>query len=248
MLGDAFRYPVRGRAEREAAAYAIGAVLATAVLLRFGRGLWPSWMALLPVGLAVVTVVLFVAHLASILRDTETSPDEGTAVESRTDSASDVDATPAFRFTGRRVRLGLRALAVGFTYLLVPGILLAFGGFLIASGMIPDGAAGLVASIVATVALLVVVAFTYLLPGAVAVGVQCGVRPALRRSALRGLTSGSYFVAWTGAVVLAVLGWGAISLTTPGTIGGFVAVIWFTYTHLTGARLLGRGLARVRTR
>lgn len=254
MLGDAFRYPVQGSEEREAFAYAVGAVLATAVLLRLGMGLWPSWVALLPLGLVAVPAVLFVAHLASILRDTETpsidrTPTaDGAPMASRANSPSDAEAAPTFQFTGRQFRLGFRALAVGFAYLLVPGVLVSVGGYLIASGAIPDGAVGLVASIVATVALLVVVAFAYVLPGAVAVGVRRGVRPALRRSALRGLGSGSYFVAWTGAVVLVVLGWGAVSLTTPGTIGGFVGVIWFTYAHLAAARLLGRGLAGIRAR
>lgn len=250
MLGDAFRYPLQGNATREASAYAIGAVLATAVLLRFTSGLWPSFVAILPLGLAAAPAVLFVGHLAAVLRDTATTTDGGTAEDASDDpaSASPIDGVTAFRLTSERVQLGVRALAVGVAYLLVPGVLLAVGGYLIASGMIPDGAAGLVASIVATVALLVVVTFTYLLPGAVAVGVRSGVRPALRRSALRGLGSGRYFVAWTGAVVLAVLGWGAVSLTTPGTIGGFVAVVWFTYSHLTGVRLLGQGLAGIRVR
>lgn len=246
MLGDAFRYPLRGSASREASAYAIGAVLATAVLLRFTSGLWPSFVAILPLVLAAAPAVLFVGHLAAILRDTANPATDGTAEGASSDSESHIDGATPFRLTSDRVQLGVRVLAVGAAYLLVPGVLLALGGYLIASGMIPVGAVGLAASIVATVALLVVVAFAYLLPGAVAVGVRRGVRPALRRSALRGLGSGRYFVAWTGAVVLAVLGWGAVSLTTPGTIGGFVAVVWFTYTHLTGVRLLGHGFAGVR--
>lgn len=248
VLGDAFRYPLRGSATREASAYAIGALLAAAVLFRFAAGLWPSWTALLPIGLATVPAVLFVGHLAAILRNTAATSNGGASAESTAETTSSNDATTLFRLTGSRVRLGVRALAVSSIYLFFPGVLLAVGGYLIASGTIPDGAVGLVASIVATVALLVVVSFAYLLPGAVAVSARHGVRHAFRRSALRGLTSGSYFVAWTGAIVLAVLGWGAVSLTTPGTIGGFVAVVWFTYTHLTGARLLGCGLAGIRGR
>lgn len=248
MLGDAFRYPLRGRDAREASAYALGAVLATAVLLRFATGLWPSFVALLPIVLTTVPVVLFVGHLGAILRDTANPVDVETTDEGADGGNSRIDAATPFRLTTGRLQLGVRALAVGIAYLLVPAVLLAVGGYVIASGLIPDGAAGLVASIVATVALLIVVAFTYLLPGAVAVGVTRGIRPALRRSALRGLGNGRYFVAWTGAVVLAVLGWGAVSFTTPGTIGGFVAVLWFTYTHLTGVRLLGAGLAGIRVR
>lgn len=248
MLGDAFQYPIRGQAAREASAYAIGAVLATAVLLRFTSSLWPSVAAIFPLVLAAAPAILFVGHLAAILRDTAAPTTGSTPDTASGSSGSRIDDVTSFRLTSDRARLGVRALAVGVAYLLVPGLLLAVGGYLIASGMIPDGAAGLVASIVATVALLVVVAFTYLLPGAVGVGIRRGIRPALRRSALRGLGSGRYFVAWTGAVVLAVLGWGAVSLTQPGTIGGFVAVVWFTYTHLTGVRLLGLGLAGVRAR
>lgn len=232
MHGNALRYPFQDGVARDASTYATAAVLASFVLARFATGLWPSWTAVLPGLLAAVPASLFVGHLAVVLRDTASGTTEPTE----------------FLSTAARLGLAVRVFAVVAAYLLVPGAIVAGGGYLIASETVPVGAVGLVASIVATVALLVVVTFTYLVPGAVAVGVQNGVRDALRRSAVRGLASGSYFVAWTGSAVLLVLGWGAVSFTGSGTIGGILAVVWLSYTHLAAARLLGLGLARVRER
>lgn len=240
MLGDALRYPIRDSDTRDATAFSAAVVLATFVLLRFASGLWPAWVAVVPALLAVVPAILVVGHLAALLRDT--------AGNSGGSNGRSSDAVTPFRFTGARIRLGIRALVIAVAYLLVPGVIVAGGGFLIASGSVPSGAAGLAASIIATVALLVVVTFTFLLPGAIAVGVREGVRAALRRSAFHGLAGASYFVAWTGAAVLAVLAWGAVSLTAGGTIGGFLALLWFTYAHLVAVRLLGSGLANVHGR
>lgn len=242
MLGDAFRYPVRDSETRTASAYATGAVLATAILLGLGAALWPSWSSMLPASLSVVPAVLFVAHLAAILHVSTSDSTTSSAAQTRPDTSV---AIP-FRVDWERVRLGLRVLAVAVAYLLVPAVLLASGGYLIASGVLPVEATGLVVSVVATVVLLIVVVFTYLLPGAIEVGARDGIQAGLQRSALRGLGSGSYFVAWTGAAVLTVLAWGAVSATTPRTLGGFVAIVWFTYAHLTAARLLGLGLTGVR--
>lgn len=241
MLGDALRYPFRDSETRDATAFSAAVVLATFVLLRFASGLWPAWVAVIPALLAAIPGFLFVGHLAAILRETAGDGSGGSNDHSR-------DAVTPFEFTWARVRLGVRTLLVAVAYLLVPGLIVAVGGYLLASGSIPAGAAGLVASIIATVALLVVVAFTFLLPGAIAVGIQEGVRAAFRRSAFRGLAGASYFVAWTGAAVLTVLAWGAVSLTTGGTIGGFLALLWFTYAHLVAVRLIGTGLANVHGR
>lgn len=239
MLGDALRYPVRSGAARTASAWSIAVVLAAFVLADLTTSLWPSWTAILPAMLVLGPVVLFVGHLTALLRGTATT---GTGTGTGPGLGPD---TIAFRLSRSRIRLGLRTLTISLAYLLVPGLLIAAGGYLIASGSIPGGVAGLAASIIATVALLVVVSFAYLLPGAITVGAREGLRAALRRSAFQGLASASYFVAWTGAAVLAVLAWGAISLTTAGTIGGFLAIGWFTYAHLVAARLLGRGLQRL---
>lgn len=240
MLGDALRYPIRDSDARDATAFSAAVVLATFVILRFASGLWPAWVAVVPALVATIPAILFVGHATAVLRDT--------AGGSGGSGGRSSDAVTPFEFTWGRGRLGVRALVIAVAYLLVPGIIVAAGGFFIASGSVPSGAAGLAASIIATVALLVVVTFTFLLPGAIAVGVREGVRAAFRRSAFRGLAGASYFVAWTGAAVLVVLAWGAVSLTTPGTIGGFLALLWFTYAHLAAVRLLGLGLANVHGR
>lgn len=229
VIGDALRAPIRDSVARRATGFATVITLTVAVLLRIGAGLWPSWTVVLPAVVAIPPIVWFVGHLAAILRETTT---RGTS-----------DST-AFRLTQRRLVLGGRVLVVAIAYLLVPAVLVAAGGFVIASGLIPAGAAGLAGSLIATVALLVVVAFTYVLPVAVTVAARDGIRPALRRSSLTGLASGSYFVAWTAATVLAVLGWGAVAFTAAGTIGGIAAVVWFTYAHLAATHILGHGIAQ----
>lgn len=228
MIGDALRAPIRDGAARRATAFATGTVLAIAVLLRISAGLWPSWLTVLPALLTIPLLVLFVGHLAAILRETM--------------SRGEVEPIP-YWLSAPRLALGGRTLVVAFAYLLVPAIIVAAGGFVIASGLVPAGAAGLAGSLIATVALLVVVAFTYVLPVAIAVATREGIRPALRRSSLTGLASGSYFVAWTSATVLAILGWGAVAFTTPGTVGGIAAVAWLTYAHLAAVHVLGRGIA-----
>jgi hypothetical protein len=224
MLGEALRAPLRDRAARDACAVCVGLVLAVLLLVRAGRALWPDAVAVVPAALVVVPGATLAGYLGDVLR---TSPDDG--------------GTPPFRWSRDTLRVGLRALAVGGV-LLVPAAAAVLG----TAFVVVRGTAGPLLTVAATAALLATVASVYLLPAAVATAVEHGVRAGLRRSAVGGLASGSYFFAWTVAASLVVVAWSALAAVGPGTLAGVLGAVVVAYAHVVAARLLADGLARSR--
>jgi len=76
-----------------------------------------------------------------------------------------------------------------------------------------DALGGVTLATLATAALHVTVVCGYLFPAAAVVSVRDGLRAGLRRDALRGTASSTYFLAWVGATVLVVVAWSALAAT-----------------------------------
>jgi len=228
VLAAALRYPVDTRAGRDALAVCTGLVVAALLLARVARALWPAWTALAPAGLVAVPVLAFAGYLGTVLRDGTGTGDEG---------------PPRFRWSGGTLLDGLRLLVIAVAYLLPPGAVLLGTVFVLLDGGIAPAGSPLLA-LAPTVALLVLVAFAYLLPAALATGLDGGVRDALSRDALAGLATGSYFFAWAASVSVVVVAWGVLGAAGPGSPAALAGTVVVAYGHLVAARLLAAGLER----
>lgn len=231
MLRDALRYPLADRRGRDALALCVGFVLAGLVLVRIARALWPTWLALAPVVALAIPAVLFAAYLGRVLLS----------------SADGQPEPPGFGQPAEVVRIGWRIIVVTVVYLLVPAVAFAVIGLALGAASEPGATGGFEWVIGGTLVLVVTVAFAYLLPAALAAAARDGVRAGFRRSSLRGIGHGAYFVAWTASAVLVVLAWAGVGVAEPASPGGVVASVWFAYAHVVSVRLLGRGLAASRS-
>jgi len=226
MFGTACRYPVATSEARDALAAASGLVLATLVLVRAGRALWPDALAVVALGLAAVPAVVFAGLLGSVLRADAGDP-----------------GPPRIGPTALPVRAGLTVVVLAGVYLVGPTVVLL--GTVVALQNATSGGMGRTGVAVAgTSAMVLALALGYALPAALAAGSRNGLRPALRVRSLPGLQSGAYFAAWAGAGVLVVLGWTALGVAGTGTALAVVAALWFAYTHLAAARLVHEGVTR----
>lgn len=228
MLRAAFEYPLTGREGRDALAAATALVLVCLLLVRATAALWPAVSALVALAAVAAPVVVLAGYLAAVLRAS---------------LASTGDGPPAFSLSLPAVRGGLRLLAVAVVYL-SPAVaaLLVTGAILLAAIEAP-GSSPLVA-IAPTLALAVVVACGYLLPGGLAAGAAGGLQAALSRGAVAGLADGAYFYAWTAAVATFVAAWslpGLAGLRSPLAVPGAALA---AYGTVVAVRLLGVGLAR----
>jgi hypothetical protein len=226
MLGEAIRYPVADGTARDAVAVCTGLVVVALLLLRAGSALWPGLLAVVPLALVVVPASAFLGYLGRVLRP---DPAGGT--------------TQAFDWSTATVRLGGRLLLLATVYLLPAVVAVLGAAFVLLEG---SGTGGALLTMVPTVALLVTVAALYVLPAALAAGVDGGLRAGLSRASLGGLASGSYFFAWTVSTVLVVLGWSVVTAARTATIGTLVGAVVFAYGHVAAARLLSEGLSRSR--
>jgi hypothetical protein len=225
MYVEALRYPVGGRDAVDGLAVAAGLVLVGLLVVRFARGLWPSVLAV-PVLVALVPpAVVFAAQV-------------GTALST---SADGDPRPPRVDLSVETPRVGARVMAATVGYLVVPAALLAAVG--VGIGSLAGGGGPLV-GIGSTVALLGCAAFAYALPVGVATTLREGLARGLRIRSLEGLSSGAYFAAWIGGVVLVVAGWLVVRAVEPATLPAVIAVVGFAYAHLAAARLVGEGVAR----
>lgn len=222
LFVDALRYPVRDRAHLDGTASCLVALLLASALLRVAGALWPDWAFAVPAALAVVPILAFLGLLGGVL-----------AGEGFPDLRSPAAA-----------RLAARLLAVSVAYLLPPALAVVAVGYVTAAGTVPAVISGLTTATLATVALLVVVVCSYLLPAAAVAGVREGVRAGLKRDALAGTASGAYFLAWVGAAVLVVLSWSALATTASRSVAALVALCLFAYAHVAAAALVADGIER----
>jgi hypothetical protein len=146
---------------------------------------------------------------------------------------------------------GLRAIAVGVAYLLVPLLLVvgaALAFFVPITGE-PTRLVTLLAWAVALLSLPSLFAATYALPAAlvnVAVTRRVGAGFAFRRL-WPVLTDGNYATAWLLALLVSLLSGVIVGLVVLVPLAGFVvAVAVGFYATLTTAYLYGRGVARSR--
>jgi hypothetical protein len=222
VLSEALRYPLGGRAGRDAFATCTGLVLALLVLFRVGSGLWPTPFVAIPVLLAVVSASLFAGYLGRVL-----SADPGRS------------GAPPFAWSVDAFRVGLRLLVVAGVYLL-PAVVALFG----TAFVLIRGGGGSLLTIAPTVALLVTVASVYVLPGALSAAAHRDLRAGFSRRSLGGLASGSYFFAWTVATSLVVVAWSALATAGVATVAAVLGAVAVAYTHVVAARILGEGLFR----
>lgn len=236
MLRDALGYPLAGRTGRDALAICVGFVLASLVLVRIARALWPTWLALAPTVALAVPAVLFAGYVGRVLLS----------------SARGESEPPSIGPAAEVVRLGWRVLVVTVAYLVPPAVAFAVIGLALGTGSGTGAASGPGASggfewmIGGTLVLVVTAAFAYLLPPALAVAARDGVLAGFRRGSLGGIGHGAYFVAWTVSAVLVVLAWAGVGVAEPASPGGVLSAVWFAYAHVVGVRLLGRGLGASR--
>lgn len=226
MLAAALRYPVAARGGRDALAVCTGLVVAALLLVRVARALWPAWTALVPAALVAAPALLFAGYVGTVLRDGGNS-----------------DEPPRFRWSAGTLLGGLRLLVVAAGYLLPPVAVLLGTVFVLLEGGVAVAGSPLLA-IAPTAALLVLVAFAYVLPAALATGLRGGVRAALSRDALGGLASGSYFFAWAASVSVVVVAWGVLGAAGPGSPAALLGAAAVAYGHLVAARILAEGLER----
>jgi len=226
VLAAALRYPVAARGGRDALAVCTGLVVAALLLARVARSLWPAWTAVAPAALVPVPVLLFAGHVGAVLHD-----------------GGDSDDPPRFDWSGGTLLDGLELLAIAAGYLLPPVAVLLGTVFVLLEGGAAAAGSPLLA-VAPTVALLVFVAFAYVLPAALATGLHAGVRAAFSRDALGGLASGSYFFAWAASVSVVVVAWGVLGAAGPGSPAALLGAAAVAYGHLVAARLLAAGLER----
>jgi len=142
------------------------------------------------------------------------------------------------------VRLAGRLLGVATVYLLPAAITVVAAGYVVASGTVPDALGGVTLATLATAALLVTVVCGYLFPAAAVVSVRDGLRAGLRRDALRGTASSTYFLAWVGATVLVVVAWSALAATATRSVAALLVLGWCAYAHVAAAALIAESVDR----
>jgi len=223
MFTTACRYPLATSEARDTLAIASGLVLATLVCLRIGRALWPDALALGALAFAIVPAVVFAGQLGTMLGADDPRP-------------------PRLSLSALPVRTGLSVAAITGVYLVGPTVVLL--GTVIAVQDAGEGLGRAGIAVAGTSAMVLALGLAYLLPSALVTASREGLRSGLRARSLSGLQSGAYFVAWTGATVLVLLGWGALRAAGTGTVLAVIAAVWFAYTHLAAARLVHEGMAR----
>lgn len=229
MLADAFRYPLRDSAARDAVAVCTGLVVIVLLLARVARALWPSPLAGVAVVVAVVPAALFAGYLGRVLTADGPLADSS---ESRTWS---------WLWSSTVFRDGVGLLVVAGGYLLPAVVAVVLTAFVLL-----QGGGGMLLTVAPTVALLATVASLYVLPAALAAAAFDGVRAAFVRASLGGLASGSYFFAWTVATSLVVSVWSLLTAVATATPAAILLTIVFAYAHVVAARLVGEGLDRSR--
>lgn len=142
------------------------------------------------------------------------------------------------------MRLAGRLLGVATVYLLPAAITVVAAGYVVASGTVPDALGGVTLATLATAALLVTVVCGYLFPAAAVVSVRDGLRAGLRRDALRGTASSTYFLAWVGATVLVVVAWSALAATATRSVAALLVLGWCAYAHVAAAALIAESVDR----
>ena len=222
MFLDAIRYPLADRTRLNGTGKCLAALLCCAALVRFAARLWPDWSVVAPLALAVGPRFAWFGLLGGVL----------------TGAGFPRLATAA---TGR---LAGRLFGVAAVYLLPAAVTVVAAGYVVASGTVPDALGGVTLAALATVALLVTVVCGYLFPAAAVVSVRDGLRAGLRRDALRGTASSTYFLAWVGATVLAVVAWSALAATATRSVAALLALGWCAYAHVAAATLLAEGVDR----
>ncbi|MFC7323717.1 DUF4013 domain-containing protein [Halorubrum rutilum] len=224
MFLDALRYPFADRARLDGTAKCLAALLLGGALLRAAARLWPDWALLAPLLLAVGPLVAFLGLVGGVL------------------------AGEGFRpvATVATARLAGRLLGVVAVYLAPAAVTVAAVSYVVAAGTVPSALSGVGLATLATVALLVTVVCAYLLPSAAAASVRDGLRAGLRREAIRGTASSSYFLAWVGATVLVVVAWTALAATATRSVAALLALGWGAYAHVAAAALLADGVDRTK--
>jgi hypothetical protein len=198
------------------------ALLLSATLLRLAAGLWPDFAFLLPVLLAVGPTILFFGFVGGVLAG---------------------DGFPRLA-TMNTLRLAGRLLGIAGVYLIPAAATVVAVGYVTASGTIPAVLTGVTTAMFATIALLVTVVCAYLLPAAAIVSVREGLRAGVRRDALRGTASGTYFLGWVGATVLVVLAWSALVATMSRSVASLLTLGWVAYAHVAAAALVAECVGR----
>jgi hypothetical protein len=224
LFVDALRYPIRDRPRLDGTVKCLVSVLLVGVLARIARALWPDVAFLVPVALAILPVLGFLALLAGVLAG---------------DGFPDLYRRASARRAGRLA-------GVTAAYLLPPAVVVAAVGFVTGTGVVPAAIEGVTAATLATVALLVTAVCAYLLPAAAVVAVEDGLRAGLRREALRGTARGAYFLAWVGAVVLVVLAWSVAATTAAQSVAALGGLCVFAYAHVAAAALVADGVRKTR--
>jgi len=224
MFLEALRYPFADRAQRNGTAKCLAALLLGGALLRTAAGLWPDWALLAPLLLAVGPLVAFLGLVGGVLAG---------------EGFPRVASAAATRLAGR-------LLGVGAVYLSPAVVTVVAVSYVVARGTVPGSLSGVTLATLATVALLVTVVCAYLFPSAAAASVREGLRAGLRRDAVRGTASSSYFLAWVGATVLVVVAWTALAATAARSAAALLALAWGAYAHVAAAALLAEGVDRTR--
>jgi hypothetical protein len=224
MFPEALRYPVADRTRLNGTAKCLAALLLAGVLLRIAAQLWPDAAFAVPLLLAAVPIATFLGLLGGVL------------------AGGGFPAVP----TAAAARLAGRLAGVAAVYLSPAVVTVAGVGYVVAAGRVPSALSGVGLAALSTAALLVTVACAYLFPSAAAASVREGLRAGLRRDALGGTASSSYFLAWVGATVLVVVAWTALAATATRSVAALLALAWSAYAHVAAAALLADGVDRTR--
>ncbi|EMA01702.1 hypothetical protein [Haloferax denitrificans] len=222
MFADALRYPFADRTRVDGTATCLVALLLAVTLLRLAARLWPDLTFLAPALVGVVPLFAFFGLVGGVLAG---------------DGFPPVATTETLRLAGR-------LLGVAAVYLLPAAVTVVAVAYVTATGTVPAVLTGVTTAMLATVALLVTVVCAYLLPAAAAVSVREGLRAGLRRNALGGTVSATYFLAWVGAAVLVVLSWSALAATISRSVAALLALGWCAYAHVAAAALIAEGVDR----
>ncbi|MFC7129132.1 hypothetical protein [Haloferax chudinovii] len=222
MFADALRYPFADRTRVDGTATCLVALLFGGTLLRLAARLWPDLTFLAPAALGVVPLVAFFGLVGGVLAG---------------------DGFPSLA-TAETLGFAGRLLGIAAVYLLPAAVTVVAVAYVTATGTVPAVLTGVTTAMLATVALLVTVVCAYLLPVAAAVSVREGLRAGLRRDALRGSVSATYFLAWVGAAVLVVLSWSALAATITRSVAALLALGWCAYAHVAAAALIADGVDR----
>jgi len=224
MFLEALRYPFADRARRNGTAKCLAALLLGGALLRTAAGLWPDWALLAPLLLAIGPLVAFLGLVGGVLAG---------------EGFPRVASAAAARLAGR-------LLGVVAVYLSPAVVTVVAVSYVVARGTPPGALGGVTLATLATAALLVTVVCAYLFPSAAAASVREGLRAGLRRDALRGTASSSYFLAWVGGTVLVVVAWTGLAATAARSAAAVLALAWGAYAHVAAAALLAEGVDRTK--